>query len=500
MARWTREHETKVQEIMALLTREAVPFDDMSRRARKRRRNQPFAAWARTYLPHYFSCPDAPFHALADEAVEERGIPVIMCWARGYGKSVRYNLARTLWRICQRDWHFVIVGARSEDVAAENMHFIRVELEHNARISADYGEAVAKVRGPDEDWIALDTRVWARGIGQSPKGARYRQYRPDAFVGDDLEDDIIARNPRTLEKLWEWLMASVWPALEGAGTNAHFILLCTPYGRGSIAARAKEMAEKADEQGRPLARYFEYPALDADGESAWPARYSTAQIQRAAAIMGSRLFRREMLCKIDTEDAPFRPEWIRSFDSVGSDRTRLRVAAFLDPSASAAENRDFKALVVLGRCEETGAIYCLHAWIRHASPGEMLSELQRVHDVYSPGILACESNGFQSLIWPLMQARKMKLAVRAITNTTNKADRILSNQGEFERELCYFDPQEGDQRRLVDQFLDYGRTTVHDDGPDAWDGARRLLPGGRTAEVYYRGAPRESGLEALISI
>jgi len=486
---------------MALLRKEATPFEDMSRGAKKARRGQEFFAWCQTYLPHYFTSEPCDIHRTAYLAAEETGIPVTQCWSRGFAKSTIFTLARTLKRILDRDWHFVIVGARDEETAAAHMHFVRLELEHNPRIAGDYGDAVTKIRGDAEDWIALDTRVWARGIGQSPRGQRHRQYRPDAFVGDDLEDDIIARNPQSLKKLRDWLYGAVWPALEGGGADATFTILCTMYGRGCLALQAKEMAERRDADGRPLARYLEYPALTAEGESAWPARYPTEKLRRTASILGQRLFRREFLCKQDTEDAPFRPEWIRTYESHGADRTRLRVAAFLDPSASAAENRDFKALVVLGRREESGEIYCLHAWIRHASPGEMIRELERVAREYGPGVLACESNGFQSLIWPLMAAGGgAALAVRAITNTTNKADRILSNQGEFERGLCWFDPQEGDQRLLIDQFLDYGRTGVHDDGPDAWDGARRLLPGGRAAEVYYRGAPRSSGLEALVSV
>ena len=60
------------------------------------------------------------------------------------------------------------------------------------------------------------------------------------------------------------------------------------YSRGCLALRAREMAEKVDEDGRPLAKYLEYPALDAKGRSNWPARYSDKQLRRAAAVIGTR--------------------------------------------------------------------------------------------------------------------------------------------------------------------------------------------------------------------
>jgi hypothetical protein len=36
----------------------------------------------------------------------------------------------------------------------------------------------------------------------------------------------------------------------------------------------------------------------------------------------------------------------------------------------------------------------------------------------------------------------------------------------------HFDEEEGDQRLLLDQFLDFGKTGVHDDGPDVMGRAK----------------------------
>ena len=95
----------------------------------------------------------------------------------------------------------------------------------------------------------------------------------------------------------------------------------------------------------------------------------------------------------------------------------------------------------------------------------------------------------------------LRVPVRSATATTNKADRILANQPEFEAGLCWFDAAEGDQQLLIDQFLDFGKTAVHDDGPDAWDGARRQLPGAAgAAPFFYRGMAREGDPRALFGL
>ena len=179
--------------------------------------------------------------------------------------------------------------------------------------------------------------------------------------------------------------------------------------------------------------------------------------------------------------------------------------AYLDPSATANESSDYKALVVLATptpnakppTQNPQPIFCLHAWIRHASPGEMVRHLFWVDEAFQPATIGCESNGFQTFIWELLdiEAQRIgrRLDVKPVNNRQNKHDRILANQGEFERGLCRFDPQEGDQRVLIDQFLDFGKPAVHDDGPDAWDGARRLLPARAGAPTFfYRGLPRRS--------
>src|SRR5208282_6933254 len=90
--------------------------------------------------------------------------------------------------------------------------------------------------------------------------------------------------------------------------------------------------------------------------------------------------------------------------------------------------------------------------------------------------------GFQAFLWPLLEAneeirgRVDRVGLFPVTNAASKEDRIISLQPDFERGLCYFDEAQGDQRLLLDQFLDFGKPGVHDDGPDAFEMARRLFP------------------------
>lgn len=506
--RWTREHDARMKRILETMRTEARPFADDSDEAKAARRALPFDAWCGTYLPHYFSAASAPAHLTADELVEERGMPVYMCWSRGFGKSTRYSLAKPLHWILHRERHFIIFGGRSEDVAADKMEFVKLELKENPRIRQDYGDDLAPRSGEDEasGWVANGVRCWARGVPQqSPRGQRHRQHRPDAFLGDDMDDNAVSRNPQRVDALMDWVDMALMPALEGAGSGATCAILGTMYGRGCMMSRAAIKTKEKDPAGRPLCRQVVFAAVDENGRTNWPERWPQAALDRAHAVMGTRAFRREMRCIEDDESAAFRAEWIRTFDAATFPRDRARVVAYCDPSARAQDVHDFKVWVVLARLDGDERVHCLHAWVRRASPVEMLDEGLRIWETWRPGRVACEDNGFQALLWPLLRSRereanaKGSIPLSGVTNTTNKADRILANAPLFERGLAVFDLAEGDQKLLVDQFLDFGKTGVHDDGPDAWDGACRLLPPPGPAVAGYRGQARDD-LGALFGL
>ena len=516
------EHRTRLERILSLIHAQALPFADTSPDAQAERRALPFFDWCATYLPHYFTAAPWSKHIDAERVSHEEGMPQFHCWSRGAGKSTIFSLAKPLkWILGKSDRsdmsdqsdlsdlsdrpdasarHFIILGGATEDVAIDKSDFIELELAENPRIRCDYGPA--EVKGEAGARVMGDTLVWCRGIGQSTRGQRHRQWRPDAFIGDDLENDVLVRNPKREAELWDWLLGATFPGLESHGAKAVFIVVGTMYGRHCMMARAREQSKVLDARGQPICRYFEYALRDERGHSTWPERYSDRDLARACAVMGTRIARREIDCKEDSQDAPFRPEWIREFDSTRLDRSNLQTVAFLDPSAKADERHDYKALVVLAaptihnpQSTIGNRVYCLHAWIRHASPGEMIDQLFWVADEFGPGVIGCEANGFQGLIWDLLrieqERRGRRFVVKPVDNRQNKQDRILTNQGEFERGLCVFDPREGDQQLLIDQFLDFGQSGVHDDGPDAWDGARRLLPGRALPRPFsYRGARR----------
>ncbi len=499
--RWTRTHERQREAILAALIREARPFADMGDDARAERRALPFLDWCRTYLPHYFTAPFAPFHRRMVEAVGEPAMPTFIGAFRGAGKSAFLSLARPLHRALGGEIPFAIYGSQVQRLAAQNMDYVRLELEHNPRIRSDYGQVT--VSGPEDDWVVelrhaegmafRSCKFEAFGIGMSPRGRRHGAHRPLEFIGDDLENSELARNPRREAQLWEWLTGDVIPALEP--DRWALTVMGTMFGADCLLEHARKEAAKSDPAGRPLARFFRQPATE-EGLSVWPGRFSEAGLARVRAMVGPRVWLREYDLTAEDPDAPFQPAWFEDrYEKVPRD---LDTVAFLDPALSESASGCPRAMPVIG-ADPDGVRYVLDAWIWRGTPEQMIDKLFRVHERWHPRVIGVESNGGYALIRPLLavweREKRYRIPVRYVTHSRAKELRIEALCPEMESGRWRWPerPSEG-VRTLEQQFLSYPNGWV--DGPDAAAGCTEFLPsawgGGRVhgAPIYHTIQPR----------
>ncbi len=478
MTDWSRQHEQLRWEVLDRIAQFATPFDAADQAARRRRTELGLLPWCRTYLPHYFDCAFAPFHERMAEAVGEPGMPAFVCAFRGAGKSVLLTLARPLRRALRGEAPYFIYGSQVQKLAAQNMDYVRLELENNPRIGGDYGEPA--VSGAQAEWrvslpaTGATARFEAFGIGMSPRGRRFGEHRPLEFVGDDLEDAELARNPEREQNLWDWLMDEVVPALEP--DRFVFSVLGTMFGPRCMMERARRLAERRDGRGRPLARAF-IQRVTEDGRSVWPERFGDETLSRIRATIGLRNWLRNYALEAEDPSKPFQAAWVGSYEPGEVDRRRLDVVAFLDPAVSAAGCP--RALVAVGADRSSGIRYVLDAWIERGTPGEMVEKLFAFNRRFSPRVIGIESNGGYALIRPLLGMhecrRGERLPVRYVHHSRPKALRIeaLCSQFESGRWLFPRNPSAG-VKTLQEQFLSYPDGYV--DGPDAAAGCDELLP------------------------
>ena len=180
----------------------------------------------------------APFHNEAARKIKETAnLKAVFKWPRGHAKSTHMDIFVPLWLIFQAKplIHFMVVVGKSEDSAVRLLSDIQAELEFNQRILADFG--TQKSLG---DWTEGEftteggIHFLACGRGQSPRGLRNREERPDYIVIDDLDDDELCRNPSRVKEMTDWVTDALFGSLDvGRG---RFIMVGNLIAKDSVLA------------------------------------------------------------------------------------------------------------------------------------------------------------------------------------------------------------------------------------------------------------------------
>ena len=517
------EFRKQAAEILLRLQTEVSPFfesDEAARRQRLRRsREDPFYFF-RTYLPHYFSTEFAPFHYELVELLDRRpgdsshpnplppGVrelkervevltPVAVAAPREFAKTTITSFGYVLHQVCHGLRHFVIIGSDTEDLASDLTGYIYLELLYNERIKDDFGELV-KDNWAVDDFVTLsDVRLKARGRGQRLRGLKHKQWRPDLVVLDDMENDQAVKNPRRVAELLDWIKGTVYPGIDSEGNL--FII-------GTILARRSALYTMIHSEEEPWRHWTRriYRALEADGASLWPAKHPVEKLLEQKRLMGSLAFNREKMNDPKDEKGCFQEEWLRFYHPSELAGKHLVKVGYFDPSVESGASSDYKAILVVGLEPGEMVFYVLDAFIRRASIDQTIAAAFARHREFGFLIFGVEDNVFQKLLIREFtragQERQVILPLKGLTNTLNKETRIAGLSPLVEQGKIRFCRGQGDQDLLIEQLIFFPSPTVNDDGPDALEGAVRLLqvyaweaadvqvePGLRT---YRSGKPR----------
>jgi len=536
------EFHRRADEILGRLFREVNAFADVSESAKEARRSRTLAdpfAFFTTYLPHYFSQEFAPFHHELVEMLEQRPrggkhvgaasrrpgrgnpapteagcarlsrptetesskqktanlvlTPVVVAAPREFAKTTITSFGYVLHQIAHHLRHFIIIASDTEDLASDLTGYLYLELLHNERLKCDFGE-LARDHWAVDDFVTLsDVRLKARGRGQRLRGLKHKQHRPDLIILDDLENDQQARSPELVKKLLSWITGAVYPAIEASGS---LFWIGTILGRKSALHTAIHSEE---EPWRHWTRRL-YRALSDDSAaegggatSLWPGRHPVAKLLEQKRLMGSLAFNREKQNDPVDEGGVFQEPWFRFYHPGDISGKDLIVAGFFDPSIGAGETADYKAVLTVGLERQEMTFYVLDAYIRRGTLDEALRAAFIRHEQWNYWLFGVEDNLFQRLLLRefdrLGRERGVVLPVRGVTARIAKETRISRLSALVERGQIRFCRGQGNQDLLLEQLLYFPARTVHDDGPDALEGALGLLEGGAGMGIfaYYKG-------------
>jgi predicted phage terminase large subunit-like protein len=507
------EFRQRSDEILMSLSLEVAPFWDDTEVKREQRLQKAAADplfFCRTYLPHYFSHMPAFFHhelvkllnrrpgaGVRQETMEAAGeapvlqaggvktavvVPVVAAAPREFAKTTVCTFGYVLHQICFGLRHFIIIGSDTEDLASDLTGYLYLELLYNERLHQDFGELVKANRAVNDFVTLNDIRVKARGRGQRLRGLKHKQWRPDLVILDDLENDANVRNPEIVQAILDWVKAAVYPSLD-AGGNLLII--------GTILRWKSALHLMLTSEEEPYCHFERrlYRAVQEDGTSLWEARHPAERLKFQKQMMGTVAFNREKMNEPACEEGLFREEWVHYYHPDSLKDRDLVVAGFFDPSLETGAGADFKAVVTVGWDRREMVFYVMDAFIQKTTLEQTLRAVFNRHQEYGYQVLGVEDNLFQRLLLKeferLGQERGQLLPIKGVTHRVAKETRVAGLSPLLERGKIRFIRGHSDQELLIEQMLYFPSRTMHDDGPDALEGAVRLvqeLSGGKMQE------------------
>ena len=456
----------------------------------------------KTYMPHYFTRPFGEFHEEWSDLGDLRDDCAFLAAPREFAKSTFSTFGDPLHDIAYGLRHFIIIISDNNDQATGFTLPIRLELEDNPRLKHDSGD----LRSPN--WQRSDfttrngVRVLARGRGDKVRGMKNRQWRPDKVIVDDFENDENVENPSLVTKGKKWLQRAVIGSL---GEGFCFLMVGNIFHPKSILAQF--MSDK-DEDGEKLYISKIYRAILDPGKpterSLWPELWPMARLKKKRRTMGTVSFNAEMMNLTGAENSPFRETWIKYYEESHIEGLNLITGTGVDPSAKSGEANDFKAIITVSLNREKMIFYCRHAWLRHASPGEMFGASYNQVDHYG-GQIGIEDNMLEDFlheaIYNYAKDVGRYLPWRPVHHSTNKEARIIGTLSYLvEHGKLKFIKGHSDQDLLVEQLIYILNKNINDDGPDGLEMAVSMLQGSMAPNIYSLAQILKAEAEAQMAV
>lgn len=476
-------------------------------------------------IPAGISMQDAPeFHGLLTEnlnVLSTEAITKRIAWSvpRGHAKSAYLSNMFPVHQIVFGLRRYIIIVSETLSMSRKFVEWVNDQLKFNEKLKADFGQLVGTDRDLKDNADAFETNtgtyVQASSMGGQLRGSRYKSYRPDLIILDDLES---SKNTNTLElrtKNADWFNKVVMPmgdprrtAIIYMGTLVHATgLLPAVLKRadfdGKIFSAIVSEPERQDlwEEFEAIYRNQENPnrmeeaeefyqdnleEMDKGVSTLWNDRFPYYKLMMEKVNIGSRAFGSEFLNKpIDDETAIFKSHYFLYYDDkdLFDQHNRplpLDVFGFWDIAIGKNANSDYNAIITLGRDRRTGVIYVLDAFARKIPMHEALRVAEQKvseygHKIFGVETVQAQYDMFRQLRENATKRGLYKTRFKAVNPRGKKEERIMQLEPLFENGTIRM---KRSQRLLIEQlqqFLNHD----NDDLPDALASCVDLCGGNR---------------------
>lgn len=250
------------------------------------------------YFGHYIKSPSADFHREIFRLIQDENIPIVAITAfRSSGKSTICSLVLPIWAVIGRlQKKHVVIVCQNQQRAKETLANIRQEFETNELLRNDFNPTEGKADKWSENAIIVakyDTKITVVSVGESIRGMRHREHRPDLIVCDDLEDVPSCYNADNRKKLWQFINGELIPA---GDSDTKYVFIGNKVHNDSAMMNLKSAILNKSIEGV----YREYPLINDHKTILWPGKFPDQKfINKLRLRYASKIdFLREQMLRI----------------------------------------------------------------------------------------------------------------------------------------------------------------------------------------------------------
>lgn len=486
-----------------------------------------------------FSRMHEDFFTIAEDRLRsgERGWRDATAAPRGGGKTtVKLNIQLSH-AILYGFEHYILICSANADLAVDKVRGLRDLFTNRMDLIEAYGPMKTDHWRQNDFVTANGCRVRAFTPKSASRGVLWLQWRPTLILLDDAEDDESVLTEYQRQQTAQWFNEKV-AKLGDKDTNIDVIgtiihpqsllagLLKNPGYTGRHYRAVEQFSQTPTswelwEQWRQLVIQLDNPQRLADARAfylahetamlegtavLWPAREDYYTLMLSRVIEGEPAFAKEKQNQpekdarrvFDSRQVGFcqvrQGEIVRANGSLVPWIDITDVAAYWDPTPDKDRvvGSDFAACAVVAK-DRHGYTYLLDMYLKQeGSTDQQQSDIALMLYRWQVPLLGMESNNFQGLLKNSMREKLQALATRQgsdwtctllpVANTRNKAARIATLEPLLHNhwlQLSTTLPSEFTSGEFYRQLFDYipGVRGLHDDGPDALEGAQRTVHG-----------------------
>lgn len=456
----------------------ATPVDLKESKADQLKRIEKLEAnpeeWFKYYFPNYYTSEPAPFHKQSTKRILGNAEWFEMrIWARELAKTGRTMMEVIFLSLTgkKRNWIYV---SNTEDNAQRLLLPVKSQFEKNNRIIKDYGVQESGNWSAGEFVTKKGVAFRALGAGQSPRGTRNDEVRPDGIVVDDIDTDEEVRNSKRIDIKVKWIMEALY-ATRSISNALLMIVLGNIIGKKTTITELRKYADKAEVVN----------IRDKQGKSTWPSKNTEAAIERVLSKMSWASAQKEYFNNPVVEGKTFKSIHFGKCPPINKCE---QVIVYADPATS---NKDksgsTKAVVIVGYLNFKYYVY----WLRVDQMGTSKfidalydADLYLTKNKVDVKRIMIENNSLQDPFWEQVIYPGIKLKAKSIgryisvtPDNRKKADKFYRIEGTLEPinrrgELIFnIDEKENpNMEKFKEQWLSVDEDSKTMDGPDALEG------------------------------